>query len=373
MKIISINLPENDLEVIETFISQGRFPSRSEAIRYAVREFIKTELQVEKKEKTFIEREKSKPREPEKSSFLDGLKTVEVGQFFTPKYHYYQESAKPIMNRFERSFPMKKDGIKLAWKIYADTIRQNILPKRSIEEIISAAFYLASRFSKTTILIPDIAELMEISKSSLRGAILRISLKVLFPHDIKVPRISEKELAYKFCKELALPIDFGEKALSLLKRIRNIDKDFKKEGNLSIIAAAIYIVSQNLGEKRSQARIANLARISTVTLRDRIKKIKSTPGYKDFSEKIFAKESQSLNSYTESFLTKLKKEGINRFEIQYPEKFKTLLSKLDDLTKKSDLNSHEKALLKSFKEVLEKKKEPRNDKKNNDNNKNNES
>lgn len=357
MKIISINLPENDLEILERFLSQGRFPSRSEAIRSAVREFIKTELQIEKKEKDFIEKGEYRPKESTKNSFFDSLKNLQVSNLFTPKYHYFKESATPIFNQLKQSFPMKKEAIKLTWKIYADTIHQNILPKRSTKEIISASYYVSSRIIKTTILIPDIAELMDLSERALRSAILRISLKILFPHNIRISSISEKELAYKFCKDLSLPISFAEKALSILKKIRNVDKDFEKEGNISFIAASIYIVSQNLEEKRSQAQIANLARISTVTLRDRIKKIESVPEYDDISAEVFSMQNQNLNSYTRKFFKKMKEEGkILTKKAQDKEKCKRLISKLDHLIQDNDLNSHEKTLLKSFKEMLDKKK-----------------
>jgi len=46
MKIITINLPEKYLSAIQTLNDLGIYPSRSEAIRIALREFLKDELKM---------------------------------------------------------------------------------------------------------------------------------------------------------------------------------------------------------------------------------------------------------------------------------------------------------------------------------------
>ncbi|MFX1316580.1 MAG: ribbon-helix-helix domain-containing protein [Promethearchaeota archaeon] len=47
MKLISVNLPENYLKVLEVLVVEGKFPNRSEAIRVAIRDLIKTEYLIE--------------------------------------------------------------------------------------------------------------------------------------------------------------------------------------------------------------------------------------------------------------------------------------------------------------------------------------
>ncbi|MFX0049286.1 MAG: ribbon-helix-helix domain-containing protein [Candidatus Hermodarchaeota archaeon] len=46
MKIITINLPEKYLEAIQTLNDLGIYPSRSEAIRTALSEFLEEELKM---------------------------------------------------------------------------------------------------------------------------------------------------------------------------------------------------------------------------------------------------------------------------------------------------------------------------------------
>lgn len=47
MKLISVNLPESYLKVLEVLVSEGKFPNRSEAIRVGIRDLIKTEYLIE--------------------------------------------------------------------------------------------------------------------------------------------------------------------------------------------------------------------------------------------------------------------------------------------------------------------------------------
>jgi Arc/MetJ-type ribon-helix-helix transcriptional regulator len=46
-KLISVNLPESYLKVLEILVSEEKFPNRSEAIRVAIRDLIKTEFLIE--------------------------------------------------------------------------------------------------------------------------------------------------------------------------------------------------------------------------------------------------------------------------------------------------------------------------------------
>lgn len=47
MKLISVNIPETYLKVLEFLVAEQKFPNRSEAIRVAIRDLIKTEYLLE--------------------------------------------------------------------------------------------------------------------------------------------------------------------------------------------------------------------------------------------------------------------------------------------------------------------------------------
>ena len=46
-KLISVNLPEAYIKVLELLVAEGKFPNRSEAIRVGIRDLIKTEYLID--------------------------------------------------------------------------------------------------------------------------------------------------------------------------------------------------------------------------------------------------------------------------------------------------------------------------------------
>jgi Arc/MetJ-type ribon-helix-helix transcriptional regulator len=52
IKLISVNLPESYLKVLEILVAEGKFPNRSEAIRVGIRDLIKTEYLIEQSVKS---------------------------------------------------------------------------------------------------------------------------------------------------------------------------------------------------------------------------------------------------------------------------------------------------------------------------------
>jgi Arc/MetJ-type ribon-helix-helix transcriptional regulator len=54
MKLISVNLPESYLKVLEILVAEEKFPNRSEAIRVGIRDLIKTEYLIEESVKRNI-------------------------------------------------------------------------------------------------------------------------------------------------------------------------------------------------------------------------------------------------------------------------------------------------------------------------------
>ncbi|MHA1293528.1 MAG: ribbon-helix-helix domain-containing protein [Promethearchaeota archaeon] len=54
MKLISVNLPDSYIKVLEMLVLDGKFPNRSEAIRVAIRDLIKTEFLIDESVKRNI-------------------------------------------------------------------------------------------------------------------------------------------------------------------------------------------------------------------------------------------------------------------------------------------------------------------------------
>ena len=54
IKLISVNLPESYLKVLEILVVEGKFPNRSEAIRVGIRDLIRTVYLIEESVKRNI-------------------------------------------------------------------------------------------------------------------------------------------------------------------------------------------------------------------------------------------------------------------------------------------------------------------------------
>jgi len=61
IKLISVNLPEAYLKVLELLVVEGKFPNRSEAIRVGIRDLIKTEFLIEESVKNETRPKKIEP------------------------------------------------------------------------------------------------------------------------------------------------------------------------------------------------------------------------------------------------------------------------------------------------------------------------
>ncbi|TFF99177.1 MAG: CopG family transcriptional regulator [Promethearchaeota archaeon] len=67
MKLISVNIPETYLEILEIMVADNKFPNRSEAIRIGVRDLIKNEFLLEKSLKHHLKNanKQENPKDPE--------------------------------------------------------------------------------------------------------------------------------------------------------------------------------------------------------------------------------------------------------------------------------------------------------------------
>ncbi len=92
---------------------------------------------------------------------------------------------------------------------------------------------------------------------------------------LKYQPVTVKSLVYRFGNELKLSMAIQTQAadyilISKKNGLKSMGKDPK-----GLAAAAIYMACKNGNEKRTQAQIADVARITEVTLRTRVKQIRS--------------------------------------------------------------------------------------------------
>ncbi len=190
-----------------------------------------------------------------------------------------------LINSLERNFWEAQPKLKLyasklnmpiyitetAWRIYCEVAKQKLTMGRSIEGFIAASLYAAIRIHEFPKLLDDVADVSMVPNRTLfrsLGMIIRQILPILH---LEYHPISVDKLVFLFGNKLELPEEIKIKALNLLqesskKGLPIIGKDPK-----GLAAAALYLVANKTNFKKNQVEIAQVAKITEVTLRSRLK------------------------------------------------------------------------------------------------------
>ncbi len=155
-----------------------------------------------------------------------------------------------------------------AARIYRQAAERGLVRGRKASEVIAGALYAACRKYKIPRTLDEIAKVVEITKKEV-GKTYRFLSRQL---GIKILPTSAEEYIYRFADELKLSQKTLRKALDLLKKAskRNITSG---KGPMGVAAAALYIASLIVGEKRTQREVADIAGVTEVTIRNRYKEL----------------------------------------------------------------------------------------------------
>jgi transcription initiation factor TFIIB len=165
-------------------------------------------------------------------------------------------------------------------KYYEDAVNKGLVRGRSIESVIAALTYAVSREMGSPRTLDDIAEASGVDRREIgrthRYIARELGLRILPADPITyVPR---------FCTLLGLSEKVQAKAIEILKKAKKFEITSGK-GPTGVAAAAIYIASVLVGEKRTQREIADLTGITEVTIRNRQKEIAEKLGIEEEVEK----------------------------------------------------------------------------------------
>ena len=162
-----------------------------------------------------------------------------------------------------------------AYKIYTLSVKKRLTLGRGIDNILAASFYTAIKIYKVARSVEEICDAAQITPKDLMKNYKAIHDEILPLIDVKPKIISSNRFLIRHHKELDLPMACQKIALELIdcckkKGMRTSGKDPK-----GIAAAALYISAQKVNHPRTQKEICKVMGISEVTLRSRIKELKS--------------------------------------------------------------------------------------------------
>jgi transcription initiation factor TFIIB len=152
--------------------------------------------------------------------------------------------------------------------VYRKAVEKGLIRGRSIEGVAAASLYAACRQCKVPRTLDEIADSAKLNRKEIGRTYrfvsreLSISLKPTTPIDY-VPR---------FGSELSLSGEVQSKAIEILRKAMSQELTSGR-GPTGVSAAALYIASVLLGERRTQREVADVAGVTEVTIRNRYKEL----------------------------------------------------------------------------------------------------
>ncbi|ASJ00384.1 transcription initiation factor IIB [Thermococcus gorgonarius] len=157
-----------------------------------------------------------------------------------------------------------------AARLYREAVRKGLIRGRSIESVIAACVYAACRLLKIPRTLDEIAEVSKVDKKEIGRSFrfiarhLNLTPKKLF--------VKPSDYVNKFADELGLSEKVRKRAIELLEEAYNRGLTSGKSP-AGLVAAALYIAGLMEGERRTQREVAEVARVTEVTVRNRYKEL----------------------------------------------------------------------------------------------------
>jgi len=172
------------------------------------------------------------------------------------------------IDRMASQLALPKNVRETASLIYRKAVEERLIRGRSIEGVAAAALYAACRECKIPRTLDEIAEVARVGKKEI-GRCYRFIARELLIH---LRPTSPIDYVPRFVAELGLSGEVQTKAIEILKeaQAKGITSG---RGPTGVAAAAVYIASVLCGERRTQRDVAEVARVTEVTVRNRYKEL----------------------------------------------------------------------------------------------------
>ncbi|WP_407393164.1 transcription initiation factor IIB [Methanobrevibacter sp.] len=160
--------------------------------------------------------------------------------------------------------PVRED----ASVIYRQATKKQLIRGRSIESMVAASIYTACRRCDIPRTLEEISEMSQVPKKQI-GKNYRFLAREL---NIKLKPTSPVDYIPRFATRLGLSNKVQIKAIDIINI--SMKNGFNSgKGPTGVAAAALYIASMLLGERKSQKVVAGVAGVTEVTIRNRYKEL----------------------------------------------------------------------------------------------------
>ena len=152
--------------------------------------------------------------------------------------------------------------------IYRHAAKNSLIRGRSIESMVAASIYTSCRRCNIPRTLDEMAEVSKVPKKQI-GKNYRFLAREL---NIRLPPTSPADYIPRFATKLGLSGEVQSKAIEIIRKAS--EKGFNTgKGPTGLAAAALYVASMLLGERKTQKDVANVAGVTEVTIRNRYKEL----------------------------------------------------------------------------------------------------
>jgi transcription initiation factor TFIIB len=210
---------------------------------------------------------------PQGKSLFKRLSKIQNSLISSIERNFWE--SKPKLNLYASKLNLPEYIKETAWKIYTVVVKKKLTMGRSIEGFIAASIYAAIRIHEFPRLLEDVCDASMINRRSVIKFLGLLNREILPELALHYKPITFEQLVFKFGNDLYLPMEIQKKAIELIIKVRlseisHIGKDPK-----GFAASALYIAAKKTSMCKSQSDIAKIAKITEVTLRNRVNDIRN--------------------------------------------------------------------------------------------------
>jgi transcription initiation factor TFIIB len=172
------------------------------------------------------------------------------------------------LSKISSTLNLPKNILETASVIYRKAVKKRLIRGRSIQGVTAAAIYMACRQCGVARTLDEVSATSFIDRKEI-GRSYRFMVKEL---ETFVPPSSPSYYISRFANQLGLVGNAETVAVRILNAATEM-KLTSGRGPIGIAAAATYIASALVNERRTQREIAEQANVTEVTIRNRYKEL----------------------------------------------------------------------------------------------------
>ena len=196
---------------------------------------------------------------------------AKIHRSLTTSYERNLWIALPNLQRLQKKLSIPDPVAEDALRIYTLTVKKKLTMGRSIDTLLSASIFAALRVHGIPRTAEEISKAAQIPKKKVIKSFRLILMEVLPKLNMKVQHFTADRYVDKFNEELKLSMKCRNIAVKLILKAKESGFNSAGKDPKGIAAAAIYVGSKICNENRTQREISQLARVTEVTLRMRVK------------------------------------------------------------------------------------------------------